>query len=118
MKPFNLEKALAGDPVVTRDGQKVTGIYHFEKSKTGFPVIAHIEGKYGLDSYAINGKWTDGVLPHELDLFMESTEKYFNVYRNGTDVWCGTICDTLEIATEKADNITTGSFVTTLKIDL
>lgn len=30
MKPFNLERALAGDPVVTRDGRTVTNVTHFE----------------------------------------------------------------------------------------
>lgn len=28
MKPFNLEKALAGDPVVTRDGRIVKGVHY------------------------------------------------------------------------------------------
>lgn len=32
MKPFNLERALAGDPVVTRDGQKVAEIAHLPSS--------------------------------------------------------------------------------------
>lgn len=118
MKPFNLEEALAGKPVVTRLGKKVTGIYHFDKAKTIFRVIAQIEGEYGLQSYSPDGRWKDSQESDDLDLFMDATYKYFNVYYKGTDAWCGTFCDTPELAKEKADQVTSGLFLTTLKIEI
>jgi hypothetical protein len=41
MKPFDLEKALAGQPVVTRDGRKVLEL-HLYKNVTEFPLHRHI----------------------------------------------------------------------------
>jgi hypothetical protein len=118
MKPFNLEEALAGKPVVTRDGRKVTAIYHFTESKSNFSVIAHIEKSYGVDTFTVNGKWEDGIGLNERDLFMDTTYKYFNVYYKGTDAWCGTFCDTPEQAKERADQVTNGLFLTTLKVEI
>lgn len=34
MKPFNLEEALAGKPVVTRDGRDVKELFFYLKQKT------------------------------------------------------------------------------------
>lgn len=65
-KPFNLEKALAGEPVVTRDGREVEGI-----EKSDFPVQpikacinGQIEFWYRDGEYSIYNK-------HPLDLFMK-----------------------------------------------
>lgn len=44
MKPFNLERALAGDPVVTRDGRKVTQLMMFDASALAKPVAGVIHG--------------------------------------------------------------------------
>ncbi|MCE5180581.1 MAG: hypothetical protein LLG15_02150 [Betaproteobacteria bacterium] len=44
MKPFNLEKALAGEPVVTRDGIPVTDFHYFEREKSVFKVCALVDG--------------------------------------------------------------------------
>lgn len=52
MKPFNLEAALNGHPVITKDGLKVTEIYHFKTETSEWPVCAIIEGNawwFGLD---------------------------------------------------------------------
>ncbi len=43
-KPFNLERALAGDPVVTRDGRKVLWIAHCSPAKREYQVQALVEG--------------------------------------------------------------------------
>ena len=42
MKPFDLEKALAGHPVCTRDGRPVTQLHRFTGLK--FPVAGIIDG--------------------------------------------------------------------------
>lgn len=67
LKPFNLEKALAGDPVVTRDGRTVTEVFHFKTAfKTLKNTVAAIDGHFY--SFYENGKpvsWDS-----EFDLFM------------------------------------------------
>jgi len=83
MKPFNLERALAGDPVVTRDGKKVTNIrYGYKpvrgqvtttiKSEEGEEVIEHCEAFY-LDGTEHNNRSSN------YDLFMSSKTVYRNV---------------------------------------
>lgn len=42
--PFDLEKALAGDPVVTRDGREVTQVTLFE-CESDYPLCAVIDGE-------------------------------------------------------------------------
>lgn len=43
LKPFNLERALAGDPVVTRDGFSVIEIIKLKSNITA-PVLCVVEG--------------------------------------------------------------------------
>jgi hypothetical protein len=68
MKPFNLERALAGDPVVTRDGRPVKIAGYNEEALTGQEVIGWLDGV----AY-IWGK--DGTLCGTTDLFMAPTER-------------------------------------------
>lgn len=86
MKSFDLEKALAGDPVITRSGRKVIEIIKLEKRKTN-PVIAVLEddlSENDLDRVSvtcIKGKSCGG---EEYDLFMTPKIKkyYMNIYPN------------------------------------
>lgn len=57
MKPFNLQEALEGKPLVTRDGKKVLDFHYFECSNltSDYPIIAFIEGQIYLNSYTNNG---------------------------------------------------------------
>ena len=82
MKPFDLEKALAGAPVVTRIGKEVTQVVFFNASTT-FPVRAVIDGT--IYSYTTAGARFGGV--NDLDLFMAPVKKvaYINVYRPNHD---------------------------------
>ena len=68
MKPFNLKRALAGDPVVTRDGRPVKIAGYNEEALTGQEVIGWLDGV----AY-IWGK--DGTLCGTTDLFMAPTER-------------------------------------------
>lgn len=97
-KPFNLKAALAGKPVETRDGRKVTEIHHF-KTITGYcSVIAVVDGIF--QSHRANGQWGDS--PGYNDLVMASKKhqiwhcvyKYKGgihvsdaCYATETDVW-------------------------------
>jgi len=47
MKPFDLEKALAGAPVVTRGGREVTQLYLFDVKDDCYPVYGVIHNKNG-----------------------------------------------------------------------
>lgn len=45
MKPFNLKEALAGKPVVTREGVTVTNVSHLtDTKKPYFKVVAVVDG--------------------------------------------------------------------------
>ena len=44
-KPFNLEAAIAGEPVETRAGNKVTEFHYFATDKGDYPITAVISGK-------------------------------------------------------------------------
>lgn len=83
MKPFNLEKALVGDPVITRDGRKVTDLHYFSGHfATAYPLFALV-GKNVL-SYTTAGSYHEICLESRDDLFMASTEKtvWINYYWN------------------------------------
>lgn len=75
MKPFNLERAKAGDPVCTADGRPVE-ILKFDLGGTKFPIIGIVR-KNGVE-YAY--QWTiDGQLstnrPSKLNLQMVSVKR-------------------------------------------
>lgn len=94
MKPFDLQAALAGAKVQTRDGREVTELYFFKtaKNKETFPVSACVDGK--IISFTKNGKWGSQGSINESDLFMVSEKKeyWINVWRsiNG-NIGCSSI---------------------------
>lgn len=79
MKPFNLAEALAGKPVVTRDGRNVTGIAHLPSITHDFRVIALINGH--MSTFTERGTWCPNA-GADSDLFMaeETREWFVNVY--------------------------------------
>ena len=76
MKPFNLEQALKGKPVVTRDGRKVTDIIVDERDGR-YPIYAHVyeDGKlFETLTYTIKGEfWFEG-RENRADLFMAENQ--------------------------------------------
>jgi len=81
MKKFNLEEALQGKPVVTRDGRKVGQLVHFKGIKEVYPVKAVLDGE--LEEYTAEGNYTthdSGC--NRADLFMESAKRegWVNLY--------------------------------------
>ncbi len=110
-KPFNLEAALNGGSVVTRDGRDVTEIHLF-KTKCDYPLMTIINGD--LYTFEENGKYSVAE-EHSLDLFMKSQKKegWVNVYDDGVvshiyptkdaaemDAWSGLV-DTVKIEWEE-----------------
>jgi hypothetical protein len=83
MKPFNLQAALAGKPVVTRDGRKVTKIVHFsEAESSGWRVVGIATGEVlpvnEFGSY-------HGTIDSPKDWFMASEKKegWVNIWGAG-----------------------------------
>jgi hypothetical protein len=82
-KPFNLEDAKAGMPVVTREGLKVLELHHFTTEEVQYCVAAMVEG-HGLKLFTEHGlleveAWSP------LDLFMTTVDKqvFVNFYDDG-----------------------------------
>lgn len=80
MKPFDLEKALAGAPVVTRDGREVTSIVLMDAVKEKLPLIVVVGGL--VEQVSKCGKWHRDVSVHGGDLFMATVKRegWVNVY--------------------------------------
>lgn len=78
MKPFDLQKALAGEPVMTREGDKVVQLHYFPNLGSDFKVIAHIEHRFTFDTFKINGMYSQS--SSKLDLVMANQERWANIY--------------------------------------
>jgi hypothetical protein len=87
MKPFNLEAALAGAKVVTRDGSEVTELTLFDIAKDGYVLFGVLESQ--VHSWLINGRYFR-VDEATSDLFMAPNIQSFWVARVGKGVRLGT----------------------------
>ena len=67
-KPFNLEAALAGEPVETKGGVKATEVYYLKTHEGACPVVAVVAGI--MQTYRPDGQW--GTFPGYHDLVMAS----------------------------------------------
>jgi len=82
MKEFNLDRALAGDPVITRMGIAVSQFVLFNLTKSSFPLHGVFED--GVNCWTIHGRYgIDG--DHDFDLFMAPVKKqeWINIYNHG-----------------------------------
>jgi hypothetical protein len=81
MIAFNLERALAGEPVITRDGHEVYELVKFD-SVHSYPITGIIDGL--LHRWTIDGKeFSHHSDESSLDLFMKPKENaiWVNVYK-------------------------------------
>ena len=88
MKPFNLEEALAGKPVVTRDGRKVTQFVHFKLEDCLDPIYGIVDDNELL-SWDEDGKYWPGTkVIDDKDLFMASEEIaiWINIWKNSQGI--------------------------------
>ena len=80
MEKFNLERALAGEPVITRDGREVTRLTHFKEARGQYNLAGLIDG-------VIWGWHENGISMVEFetnnDLFMKPKENavWVNIYK-------------------------------------
>lgn len=112
MKAFDLQKALAGAPVVNGAGLKVLITKLAAPMKLGVRLIAQCEKTGGIQSY----NREDGTSDNDgsmFKLFMAPVEKtvYANLYRQDDGhIYVGnSVSESLELADERARYVTTGS---------
>lgn len=83
MKPFDLKKALAGAPVQTTDGRRVSEIHFFRTAMALRQVIAVIEGhtkEYDIDGMLSNAISTE-FMAGALVMTPNKKEGWVNLYR-------------------------------------
>jgi hypothetical protein len=84
MKPFNLERALAGDPVVTRDGRPVKIAGYNSNVNPYYQVIGWV------DELVVTWKKSGQIANcgNDFDLFMAPTERkeWIVRYQHGTPI--------------------------------
>lgn len=107
LAPFDLEKALEGAEVVTRDGRPVTNLTLFEVAEPGdYCLTGILDGK--MDQWTRHGSYyryspaLNTQQDYNADLFMPVqplvAEGWVNVYADGKKVWFGAICTSEEDA--------------------
>lgn len=78
MKEFNLEAALRGEKVVTRDGLEVTDIHWFNNCTSKYNLYGVIHG--GLWSFTKDGKATHAGSTYDLFMAPKQVTMWMNVY--------------------------------------
>jgi hypothetical protein len=76
MMKFNLEKALAGEPVVTRDGKPVTQLTKFDTTDKHC-LVCVVDGDLKINT--IEGRSFHSGFSDEFDLFMAEPEIWVNL---------------------------------------
>jgi hypothetical protein len=121
MIQFNLKKALAGEPVFTRDGRQVTELHYFESATTEWVLFAVVKGE--VTGYLKNGKYSPTHnSPKDLMMKAPIIEKWINVYHLGDKIFLGMQFDSEE---EAKNAYTTDSdcyrkqflYIKTIKVD-
>jgi len=76
MKPFNLEKFLAGEPAITRNGKKVIEGHYFKDAEDGHRLWVMLEDDVWPINYFDNGSGgLGGLLMEEKEI-----ELWINIY--------------------------------------
>ena len=119
MKPFDLERALAGDPVVTRDGRPVTQLTLFEETDTDYCLYGVAGGtllnwrKTGItdpEDYLEEDAYIEGSMS---DLFMAPREVWIIVLESTAKDFVSTYVETYnskEEAEKQRDYIINGDY--------
>lgn len=113
MKLFNLDLALQGHPVCTRDGRKVTEIHYFKTLIKPHVVACVIDNM--LMMHLENGKAYSFDIESDSDLFMApiKIKKWINIYKNENTYRIGCVYDSQEEAIKNK----TDRYITTIEIE-
>jgi hypothetical protein len=101
MKDFNLKEALAGKPVITRDGKKVKQLTQFDSETSNL---------FGVVDNSLISWYNDGVYSSNyksnFDLFMETENVsiWVNVYYDGDNIYIGHKHSIEQLALEVSKN--------------
>lgn len=79
MKPFNLDLALAGEPVITRNKNEVTQLHKFDVLDLDAQELYAVIDDQQIESFYLNGQWREKG-ESGYDLFM--AEKEISIYIN------------------------------------
>ncbi len=105
MKKFNLEEALAGKPVVTRDGRKVKELHLF-KTDCEYPLAGVLEHDNDVLMFTKEGVFPKYFRENHFDLFM--AEKDFCGFIDGNECYKlhsnGSICRDIYDINDKLTN--------------
>jgi len=82
MKPFNLEEALAGKPVVTRNGNQVTQLHKFDVLDLDAQELYAVIDDRQIESFYLNGQWREkGESGYDLFMAPESKFLWINLWQ-------------------------------------
>jgi len=84
VKPFDLQRAIAGEKLVTREGKEVTEFHHFKTVSGSYPCTAVVNGE--RSAYTLAGHFNRSQHPHCDDLFMAAKKRtvFVNIYDKDT----------------------------------
>lgn len=118
-KPFDLEAAKAGAPVMTRDGRPAR-ILAFDVENAGYPVVAAIKTSTGecerVELFTEQGQFDEDTKEDNRDLFMAPIKHraWVNVYKGGY-YQIGSLFDTEAEAIKYGEKFPT--YITTVLVE-
>lgn len=106
MKPFNLEAAKAGEPLVTRDGRAAVCVGHGPRNLR-YPVVAHIQGNENLSTHGEDGSlYSTSETPDDLFMAPKTRTAYVNIYDSRLQSGKGSTAAAFDTAEAAANNAT------------
>jgi hypothetical protein len=89
MRPFDLKAALAGAPVVMRNGVKIEWLAHDPKAPADRRIVARGKESSHHGTWYEDGSFVGGIAQSSSDLFMATTKRegWVNVYPGGGTSW-------------------------------
>lgn len=86
MKPFNLEAALRGEPVVTRGGHKAKIIGYVPEAQPAFRLVVFVEDNNRIPAVRTeSGRvWDDEEMNGDLFMAAKKRTVWVNLYKDGT----------------------------------
>lgn len=121
-KPFDLEKAKAGEPVMTRGGCKARVIC-FDCEGVDFPLVALVtdpeSGTETLETYRADGCYTSAMAGTALDLVMAPVKKegWMNIYSHDGGVFASVRGGPIFATKELADENTNDSRIACMRVE-
>ena len=121
-KPFDLEKAKAGEPVMTRDGCKARVIC-FDCEVVDFPLVALVtdpeSGTETLETYRADGCYTIAMAVTDPDLVMAPVKKegWMNIYSHDGGVFASVRGGPIFATKELADENTNDSRIACMRVE-